>query len=61
MLMYVYARVIYFEKREEIAGELTKQPRSKLTSEDIKNRFAVLVHLWHFGHIRGWIRTLGFI
>ena len=30
----------YFEKREEIAAELTKQPRSKLTSEDIKNKLS---------------------
>ena len=30
----------YFEKREEIAAELTKQPRSKLTSENIKNKLS---------------------
>lgn len=30
----------YFEKRQEIAAELTKQPRSKLTSEDIKNKLS---------------------
>ena len=29
----------YFEKRQEIAAELTKQPRSK-TSEDIKNKLS---------------------
>ena len=30
----------YFEKREEIAAELSKEPRSKLTSKDIKNRLS---------------------
>ncbi|MDB3917433.1 type II secretion system protein GspK [bacterium] len=30
----------YFKKSEEIAAELTKQPRSKLTSEDIKNKLS---------------------
>ena len=30
----------YFEKREEIAAELTKQPRSKLTNEGIKNKLS---------------------
>jgi len=30
----------YYHKREEIAAELTKIPRSKLTSEDIKNKLS---------------------
>jgi hypothetical protein len=30
----------YFEKREEIAAEFTKEPRSKLTSKDIKNKLS---------------------
>jgi len=33
----------YFNKREEIAAELTKQPRSKLTSEDIKNKLSNII------------------
>ena len=33
----------YFEKREEIAAELTKQPRSKLTSENIKNKLSNII------------------
>ena len=37
----------YFENREEIAAELTKKPRSKLTSEDIKNKlnYAFVPHI----------------
>mgnify|MGYP001238205954 CR=1 FL=1 len=30
----------YFEKREEIAKELTSNPRSKLSSDDIKNKLS---------------------
>ena len=33
----------YFEKKEEIAAKLSKEPRSKLTSKDIKNKLSNII------------------